>query len=40
MFRKVGDKKYLCFIGVSDASYKNIDRSVAGEIIFLEIKKC
>ena len=35
MFKRLGDKKELCVTGVSEASYKNDDRSVAGEIIML-----
>ena len=31
MFRRLGAKEELCIIGVCDDSYKNDDRSVAGE---------
>ena len=39
MFKKIGDKKDLCITGVSDASYKNDDRYVAGENIMLPKEK-
>ena len=39
MFKKLGAKEDLCITGVRDASYKNDDRSVAGEIIMLANKK-
>ena len=39
MFRRPGAKKELCIFGVCDPSYKNDDRSVAGEIIMLANKK-
>ena len=39
MFKRIGDKKDLCITGVSDASYKNDHRSVAGEIIMLANQK-
>ena len=39
MFKKIGDKKDFCTTGVSDTSYINDDRSVAGEIIRLENEK-
>ena len=35
MFKKIGEKEDLCITSVTDASYKNDDRSVAGEIIML-----
>ena len=38
-FKKHGTKEDLCIAGVCDASYKNNDRSVAGEIIMLANKK-
>ena len=39
MFKKIGDKDDLCITGVTDASYKNDDRSVVGEIIMLGNEK-
>ena len=39
MFKKLGTKEELCIVGVCDASYKNDDRSVTGEIIMLANKK-
>ena len=39
MFKKLGAKEDLCITGVTDASYKNDDRSVAGEIIMLANKE-
>ena len=39
MFKKLGAKEDLCIAGVCDASYKNDDRSVAGEIIMLANEK-
>ena len=39
MSKKIGDKKDLCITGVLDASYKNDDRSVAGEITMMGNKK-
>ena len=39
MFKKLGTKEELCIVGVCDASYKNDDRSVEGEIIMLANKK-
>ena len=39
MFKKIVEKKDLFIAGVSDAFYKNDDRSVAGEIIMLSNKK-
>ena len=35
VFTKIGKKEELCVMGVSDASYHNDDRSVAGEMIKL-----
>ena len=35
LFTKIGEKKELCVMGVSDASYHQDDRSVAGEMIML-----
>ena len=39
MFKKLGAKEDLCITGVYDASYKNDDRSVAGDIIMLVNEK-
>ena len=39
MFKKIGEKEELCIPGVFDTSYKNDDRSVAGEIIMLGNEK-
>ena len=39
MFTKIGKKDELSVIGVSDASYHNDDRSVAGEMIMLGNQK-
>jgi hypothetical protein len=39
MFKKVGDKKDLCILGVGDASYNTDNNSVGGEIIMLGNKK-
>ena len=39
VFTKIGKKEELCVMGVSDASYHNDDRSVAGEMIMLGNKK-
>ena len=39
MFKKIGEKEDLCITGVTDALYKNDDRSVAGEIIMLGNEK-
>ena len=39
MFKKIGEKEDLCITGVTDASYKNDDRSVAGEITMLGNEK-
>ena len=35
LFTKIGEKNELCVMGVSDASYHQDDRSVAGEMIML-----
>ena len=39
MFKRIGDKKELCIIGVCDASYHCDDMSVTGEIVMLGNKK-
>ena len=39
MFKKLGAKEDLCITGVTDASYRNDDRSVAEENIMLVNKK-
>ena len=39
MFKKLGAKEDLCITGVTDASYKKDDRSVAGKIIMLANEK-
>ena len=35
IFKRIGDKKDLCIIGVCDASYHCNDKSVAGEMVML-----
>ena len=39
MFKRIGDKKELCIIGVCDASYHCDDKSVAGEMVILGNKE-
>ena len=39
VFKRIGDKKELCIIGVCDASYHCDDKSVAGEIVMLGNKE-
>ena len=39
MFKKIGEKEDLYITSVTDASYKNDDRSVAREIIMLGNEK-
>ena len=39
VFKRIGDKKELCIVGVCDASYHCDDKSVAGEIVMLGNKE-